>query len=235
MRKYLFLVPVLIVALVAVSCEPKEIRTLKKEFKNYVNNTFDDPSAFKELVSILPYDTLSSVKTKTMFNNVIASSEESIAYFKEAINKHQEEMTEMVNKINPYSYSYYQRNKIQNLGQEVVLLLIDALQDESRLILNVDEIKKFNDGIKYEIPIYGYEIKYRCRTEDGIKLMNCYGYIDSLKLFRAMRPSQLTCDDYSLQQKQAYELLKDNVKYLSTILDNIESAEEKMKKLRLLI
>lgn len=181
MRKGLLLVFVLILA----ACTPKDenVAIVKKEFKNYIKKSFDDPNCFKEFVDIIPVDTISINSIHQFADNYINHAENRYKEIKrnDSIDQSKyDAVLQNMKKTGSVRKSNSVVTKFYSLLSEQSDLLMEKLPIGINYVLDISEIKKMSDSIKYYPPLFVYDVKYRIKENEGLKLNNKYAYLDSL-------------------------------------------------------
>lgn len=169
---------ILIISLSIVSCKQSNEDLIKKEFKTYVKENFNNPKDFKEIVSIELIDSNSTLKTyrgvKTMYDMSQDLKKEEIILqktFKEAWS------IEMMNDLGRIATS----NQIQSYLKSLTISEIysKSLNDEE-LLYGKSRIKIFLDNFKYTPPVYSYKVKYREYDNKQLKIKGIHCSFDSL-------------------------------------------------------
>lgn len=223
-----------IVLLIIVSCgqQDKRIALVKKEFKAYVNKNFDDPKSVKEIVEIIPKDTISLEKMKAIcsITDEAISQSRQLYHLKDSLLTDKlEEYYNIIRKSRGLSYSD------ALTGQLIAIDLMSTFQKvidtKKVLMLEQSQLKAIGDSLQYYAPLYLYEIKYRNMSNDGLKLETSYAYIDSLTGFKAILPKQndmemISSDYYTVIEKSA-----DCMKTVEKIESLYKEQEEQFEKL----
>ena len=227
-----------LVFFVAISCSPSNIRIIKKEFKNYVNKTFDDPGAMKEIVEIIPSDTLSIEKVKNMVKKAyeICLMTIEAAHVQDSI----ETIYFSVDNLNldtrkANSVDFETRWKVNNLVNTMMGLTTKDLVFKKDVLLYEQLLVDFADSLKYEAPIYEYAISYRVKQEEGLKLNTQYAYVDSLKGFINILPEKMTDDEYSEQYRQSLYLVKNAMSETSKLSAITKQRKENAEELNTIV
>lgn len=206
---YLFLI-----CLLFVSCghRDKNISVIKTEFKQYVRKNFDDPKTMKEIAEIVPIDTISREKMQYLADQTVQLITISLkaAHLKDSIlTKTMESKAEDLKK-----YGYRIRaNYSDAVTASMKLLSLMSLLEQDINAQKVVTSYKFEmeasaDSIIYSPPIYCYEIKYRQKESDGLKLKSNYAYVDSLSGFRVILPKRKDSDIICGNYKEVLDLSK---------------------------
>lgn len=191
-------------ALNLTACGPKDknLSLVKKEFLSYVQNNFDDPKAVKEIVSIAAGDTVSLEKMKSL----VALSDSTINATKELYRIKDSIATanlgvlasSITKQVSPYSSDAYTGRLVL---VELMTLLRKTIAATETLYYQQSILNHLGDSLKYVPAVYVYEIKYRKRYPDGLKLETAYAYIDSLSGFKSICPERsdgdIMCPEYS--------------------------------------
>lgn len=115
----------------------------------------------------------------------------------------------------------------ENDLRRAYMLALDAasqLKKEEAVIWEQAELetklKEVLSNMAYIPPRYGYSIKYRQQSSDGLKLIEVYGYIDSLSREATIRPDKLQLTDIPTAQQNLIELSSQYAKTLSKRTEN---------------
>ena len=221
-----------ILALMALfSCGPrdKNISIVKNEFKNYVQKTFDDPRALKEIVEIVPQDTISM---KSIIG-LIELTEETLSLqlelwnFKDSIeNKRQETELNSMYHVKPKRRpSYSESIKFEQLSEAYLESGRKKMDAKYSLYPLRSKLNDMKFGLTYRPAIYRYEVKYRKKCADGLKLESVYAYVDSLDGFKKIVPE---IDDFEVIDEDYAAVLRKNKECLSEI-NRVEILYDKHK------
>lgn len=201
----------ILIGFVALSCGPKDknIGMVRKEFKNYVQKTFDDPKSLKEIVDISSTDTLSFEAVKGMCQVSLEGVDQAFQLYsmKDSIATAQLEVVyKSIRKT--FNGGVYEAIQGQRLASDMISLLKKEIDAKKIARLNQSQMQKQMDSLTYHPALYVYEIKYRNQYSDGLKLESAFAYVDSLTGFRVILPQQndneVLCDEY----QDAFDLSK---------------------------
>lgn len=192
------------------SSNDKNISIVKKEFKNYVQKTFDNPKELKEIVEITSSDTLSTDKLKSLLEQ--AADVCDLSY--QSFNLADSMSTKNIQSINldrrkTQSASYSTKYQIESLLNRMIGFALRGPVLKRNVLYSKDQLLSFKDSLKYEPPIYEYTVSYRVKKGDNIKLESCYAYIDSLEGFKTILPIRMSTDDYSGQMQDAFRIINE--------------------------
>ena len=218
------------------SCAAKDenLPLVKKEFKAYVQKTFDDPKSLKEIVEIAPHDTISIESIRALINITHEGIEQYRDLWKLTDSVRTEKMQAELKGPKPKRQPSYseaiQGAMLVNEAQSLVVKTADA---KIALYLAEARLKEMEEGLVYHPAVYVYEIKYRNQHNDGLKLESAYAYIDSLAGFKAIIPekndSGLISEDYYSVFKQSKECLIASNKVQSLYEQQKEKWDELME------
>lgn len=204
----------LVLLSIIVSCGPKDknVSIVKKEFKAYVQKTFDDPSSLNEIVDITPHDTISLESIKSLINITNEGIEQYRELWQLKDSLSTEQMQSVLNGPKPKrqpSYSEaFQGAMLVNECQSLVRKTLDA---KMTLYAAQSRLTDMDSALVYHPAVYVYEVKYRNQYSDGLKLESAYAYIDSLAGFKVIIPEKndvdIISDDYYSVFKQSKECL----------------------------
>jgi len=189
MKKNLF---ILAIVFTLFSCQQSNESLIKKEFKNYVKNNFDNPKSLKEIVSIEASDTVSVENFKMLLKETLTNYDRVDSLWKN------DEYKNNINKNilkKEYNFSYSDILIIRSYyGQ-----LANITQNRLSVILKdyniLENAKNLLDSIKYDPPKYGYNIKFRQTKNGELQLFTYKGYIDSLTKKIHISPQGFELDD----------------------------------------
>lgn len=210
----LFIIP-------ACGTNDKNVKVVEKEFRHYVQKTFDNPKDLKEVVEVLPSDTLSVIKLGNMLQMAYETCEMS-----RLASQKQDSIEKEIFNANLYDVrkvqkmDYPTRLKVTSIINTMMELTSKDLSLKKEVLLCEQPIMNLKDSLHYEAPIYEYAINYRVKQGEGLKLKTEYAYIDSLKGFLKIMPERMTDEDYSEQYRKALSLITTamvNTKKLSAI------------------
>ena len=220
MRKIVF--AFLLLSFIA-SCGPKDknIPIVKKEFKAYVQNSFDDPSSLKEIVDIVPNDTISLDFMKALIDLTNTSIEQyrELWRLKDSVNT--EQVQAIIKGPKPKRQpTYSEAIHGSELIDEYSSYLLKISEAKIALYSTQARLEALEKELVYHPAIYVYEIKYRNQLKDGLKLQAAYAYIDSLAGFKVIMPEKddtsILSEDYNnvFQQSKECVIASDKVQYL---------------------
>ena len=190
------------------SVKDKNATVVKKEFKQYVQKTFDNPKNLQEIVEIIPSDTISIEKIKTM----LRQADEICQLSFQSDNMIDSIYTKALD-ITNYdrrkmgSADYSTRYKIQSALDDYLESAYKCIGLRMNLINSRAPLIAYCDSLKNEPPLYEYQINYRINQNNEITLQNQFAYIDSLKGFQVIKPNRMTEDDLSPQMQKALRLI----------------------------
>ena len=193
----------LVVVCSVISCGQGDnnIGIVKKEFKNYVQKTFDDPKSMKEIVEIIPKDTLSfdSVKNLCLMTLDLMDSSFKLYSIKDSLATNQ--LENAYNDMRKtYRGGYYEAIQGQRMITELVSLVSKQIEAKTKARYEQSRMKAIYDSLSYYPALYVYEIKYRKQSDDGLKLESAYAYVDSLAGFKNImsdqKDNEMMCEEY---------------------------------------
>ena len=225
MKKSLFLLATTLTLCISCTTQDQNIPIIKKEFKKYMNKTFDDPHHFKEFVEISPIDTISIIKMQLFIDNYVDNAEKRKKELdnNDSINLLKyEEVLANLKKTGTSRKSYSVVNKFYSLTYQQADLVMEKLPISLDYITDISAIKKMRDSIPYYPALFVYDIKYRMKEFEGLKLYSKYAYLDSLNhsicFSDKLNDFDIINNDFELIVKRCY----DNSKLLNS-LDSIET------------
>ncbi len=206
------------VILCIVGCVQSNEDKIRTAFSEYVKNNFDDPSQFKEIVSIDSLDTISTIKIKELFNELIITR------------KRTYEIGDSIEKIN---FKYINDDKLKSqLGQSSEFMALAQkvielneyyiyLSDKNLSMIDAEaewkEIQSHKDTV-----FYNQRLTYRVNYNDGLKLKTCFVYFDTLynnitfrdNRIKAYEASEITkeIDEFDEKYEPLFELNSERVK-----------------------
>lgn len=196
-------IPVFFCFLVVISCGPKDknISLVKKEFKSYVQKTFDDPKSMKEIVEIVASDTLSLDFMRRLSDLSIEGVAQSRKLFNMKDSLHTKELEEIYNDLKKnFKGSYADAFTAQLKVAEILSCATKIPDAKIKMIQNQIQMEGMRDSLTYHPAIYVYDIKYRNEYSSGLKLESAYAYIDSLSGFKGIFPDKcdtdVMCEEY---------------------------------------
>lgn len=222
MKRLLFLLlSFLGILSITFSCgnSDKNYSLIKKEFKKHVHKTFDDPNSLKEVVEIVPSDTFSIEKIKRMIQTSLETCDLAIetAHLEDSLQKTTLDV-ENIDRKKSRNSDFMTRMKVVNL----VSTMMDLLSKNMSAIKDIYECKipleMLKDSLLYKAPVYEYEVRYRVKKGDELKLEKQYAYIDSLSGFNKISSDRMTGEEYSEQYGQA-------IQYLANAMQKIEKLD----------
>ncbi len=164
------------------SCQKSNEELVKQEFKSYVQNNFDDPSSIREIVSILPADTMSVAILKDVLKRLIDTNE----LVTEMVDMNDSIFDSEIEKIATACHrgsnlSYSNRQDAARCIDQVAKLIykkvpIQKRQDDAL----TNAMNYLHTDYQYQPPKYGYDIKFRQEVDGKITLKIYTAYIDSL-------------------------------------------------------
>lgn len=225
MKKYFCLVP--IICLFVLSCLQSDpnISLVKKEFKTYVQRTFDDPGALKEIVEISPKDTISYNSIKDIIRMTLDtdSLNRELRSIKDSlIKKRMADATTSIKK-KAYRMDFSDAFKGQMIVSDALSITnstIEALKEKAVLIMDLEEQL---DSLVYHTPLYLYKLSYRVKTPEGLKLNEVFAYVDSLTGVKSIRESQ---SDREEMEEDYSKIITKSIKTME-LIDEINSLDEK--------
>ena len=220
--------------LIFISCGPKDknIPIVKKQFKAYVQKTFDDPSYLKEIVEISVVDTISYKSTMAL----IRITNEFIDQYRDIWHKKdsllQEQMQAVLTgpklKRKPtYSESY----RLNKLVDECSSYSVKIAKQKNNLTLIQQRIKLKELYLSYHPAVYVYEVLFRQQESGGLKLKKVYAYVDSEVGFKSIIPQKddsLVSEDYN----DIVKLCKDCLISMNPIQEMYDKQQETWEELQ---
>lgn len=229
MRRSLFVLSVLCVL---VSCGPKDknIGVIKKEFKSFVQKTFDDPKSMKEIVEISATDTISLEFMRNLSSMTVDLMDTSLKLYKMKDSVATDQIEHAYKKMKKsFSGGYYEAFKGQLMATEIISLTQKSIDAKKSAYIAKEKMTAVRDSLSYHPALYVYEIKYRKETPDGLKLNSAYAYVDSLAGFKAILPekddTEMICEDY----KKAFETSKQCYSVIGLLEDIYKKHDEKFE------
>ena len=219
----------------AFSCgnKDKNINLAEKEFKNYVQKTFDNPKALKEIVEIIPSDTLSIEKVKKLLLNTCNLCDSAVATARAQDSLQREVLNiDNLDRRKAQNADFSTKLRIMTIANSMISLVSESFQSKMAIELCKDAMKKCADSLKYEAPIYEYKIKYRVERDKDLKLETQYAYIDSLKGFLKIIPQTMTKDDYSEQMRDGFDKAKNALIEINKLSEICEKEMENIKEMQ---
>ena len=240
MRRVVYTIILLIgfgVMISSCSNNDKNISVVKKEFKKYVQKTFDNPKELKEIVDIIPSDTISIEKIKTLLeqtNKMCALSieENDIA---DSLSSEAMGLTQNIDRQKARSSTYSTYYRLKSSMDDLYRNNIESISLKFDMLFCQEAISSLMDSLKYEPPIYEYTINYRVNKEDKLKLESQYAYIDSLNGFKKILPYKMPNEDYSEQIQEALEAILDAQECYDELTEHTEEVKKKTDDFRKLI
>ena len=237
MKRLLYLFGLLLFCMhFLISCtKPYNEEIIRKEFKDYIKLNFDNPDDLKEIVEIIPYDTLSYASVRNLAFGAFALAdtvEEGYDINSEAWGNLLEEFVNKCEQYGIYNISTHNRNKLSNLLQTYTESVFSELGHINAIRQSKQELQARLDSMSYQPAIYVYKINYRVHTGGSTKLKNHYSYIDSLNGFISINPDynhkDVVCEEYG-------NLLRDVDNFISTskqLGDKVNASMENLKEAR---
>ena len=192
---------IIIVGAFSCCCSGKNTAVVKKEFKNYVQKTFDDPKSLKEIVEIIPHDTLSIEKMVSIcsFTDSLISVNNELRSIQDSIRMAETE--NLANKLKrSFNGSIIEAFQGQMIVSEMMTLINNEINLKKDLLANQILLQDYRDSLSYHPALYVYKISYRNQTPDGLKLESAFAYVDSLSGFKKILPkqddSEMICEEY---------------------------------------
>lgn len=208
---------------------------ISKEFKKYVQLKFDNPDDLKEIVEILPHDTLSYGSVHEITSKAIELSDlvrEGYDLNRDAWENFMNELLKKLERYGTDGMTEYNRDKMYNLllarENQIVTSLSQLVDMENHKTI----IQKRLDSLTYHPAIYVYKINYRIRTNDSAMLKSHYSYIDSLDGFISITPEynkkEVVCDEYN----SMYNDVNKFIEITQKLGDEINASMENLKEAR---
>ncbi len=228
---------ILLLALLTISCDNSIEGNVKRQFKLFASENFDDPNSIKEIISVEPHDTVSLYKA----GNVVLSIQKNCdLVFK---------LSNAVDSVNNAKLTA-QTSSMDKLASKMEL---SELYTGLRLIGNimslsnseVDDIVKWRakehilnektkgllDTIDMIIspPLYGYRIKFRQNIKNELKIQEYYGYVDSLSQNIVIRNSTMDFDSTN-EINDTYKVLYNLLVEYRALISEVEQAVDNKNK-----
>lgn len=220
---------------IIVSCglKDKNISLVKREFKTYAQNNYDDPAMLKEIVEITASDTISLSKIKSMVamsDSLIDTSRE-LYKMKDSLGRAQlEEQYKALRKSMNISYSDALSGQL--LLIEMTTTAQKVIDFKTMLVNQQASLNQLCDSLEYKPSLYVYDIKYRKLYPEGLKLETAYAYVDSLSGFRSIlterEDGEIMCPEY----KAVFEKSKDCMITLSNIETLYQEQDKQIEELK---
>ncbi len=228
------IIPFLLISFFAFACGPKDknIALVKKEFQSYVQKNFDDPKMLKEIVEIIPGDTLSLSKIKGMVavTDSVISASRRLQSLKDSLSTAElNEHTKTLSKARNISYSDAFSGQLITI--EAISIMRKIIDAKKVLAYQNASLDQLCDSLEYKPAIYSYDIKYRKQYPDGIKLETVYAYVDSLSGFKAILTEKSDTEMMSPEYGEVFEKSKDCMVTLNKIEELYQQEEKQMEEL----
>lgn len=226
MKRFINLVFVFLgTVVITASCGPKDknVPIVNKAFKAYVQKTFDDPNSLKEIVEIVPHDTISmeSIKALVKITNDGIEQYRELWRLKDSVNT--EQMQAVLKGPKPKRQPTYSEslkgNMLINEGYSLTVKIVEA---KIALYPLQSRLNELGDRLVYHPAIYVYEVKYRNQYSDGLKLESAYAYIDSLAGFKVILPKKDDSEIISEDYHSVFKLSKECLIALNTVQELYE-------------
>lgn len=162
MKKITF---ILVAIFILYGCDNSIESRIKKEFKTYIKNNFDNPNLVKEIVSVEAADTISNRANLVSIKKVLSLSEESDSLSEYLLQKNK---------------NFHLKRELEYNDRRIVNESINFILDHI-IDANIAKrtLKDYVDSFKLMIPKYGYKIKYRVKVGDELQMKEYYAYRDS--------------------------------------------------------
>lgn len=224
--------PILLISLIVFSCGPKDknISLVKKEFKTYVQNTFDDPKMLKEIVEIAPGDTISLSKIKSMvaMSDSLIDTKRKLYRLKDSLGTAKiKEQYKALSKSRNISYSDAFTGKL--LVTDVLSTLQKIIDLMTTLAYQQESLNQLCNSLEYKPALYVYDIKYRKQYPEGLKLETVYAYVDSLSGFKSILTEQKDSEMMSPEYEAVFEKSKDCMITLSNLETLYQKQDEQIE------
>lgn len=214
------------------SAKPSNEEITRTEFEKYVSLKFDNPNDLKEIVEIIPYDTLSYSSLHEITSRALTLTdlvEEGDSIYSKASRDYNEEFLEITNKYDPYYMSQRNRIRMGNLIDKDIEFIENGLYKKIEMRKRRNDLEARLDTLNYHPAIYVYQINFRVNTKEGIVLNSHYSYIDSLSGFIKIDPTynkfEVLCDEYVDVYDSAIKLSNIAV----SLGDDISAAMDRLK------
>ena len=200
---------------------------------NHVQKTFDNPKALKEIVEILPSDTVSVEKLKEILQMTLANSELVLeaAQLQDSLEQSMI-IADNLDKRKAQNADFSTRIKLLSLADAMITLTTKSLASRREVRNYMSRVQAFVDSLKYEAPIYGYQINYRVERNKELKLESRYAYIDSLKGFLKILPQKIVVEDYSEQMQKGMKLSAETMKIVEELKRTDEEKMDNVKQMQ---
>lgn len=240
MKKVVYAAMLLIgMSTIMASCSvnDKNVSVVKKEFRQYVQKTFDNPKNLQEIVEILPTDTISVEKLKTLLEQTnrlceLAIEADNIA---DSLSTKAMGLTHDIDKQKARKSDYSTYFRLKSSMDDLYKNTLRGISLKLDLALCQEELALQRDSLKYEPPIYEYTINYRVNKDDKLILESQYAYIDSLNGFKKILPYKMPNEDYSEQMQEALEAILDAQECYDELTEHTEEVKKKTDDFRQLI
>ena len=206
MKRLLYLFGLLLFCMhFLISCtKPSNEEIIRKEFKDYIKLNFDNPDDLKEIVEIIPYDTLSYTSVRELISEAISLSdlvEEGYDLNSEAWHSFTDEFIKKCERYGACNMSIHNRSKLTYLLTTRSERILPELYQINAIRQSKQELQAKLDSMTYQPAIYIYKINYRLHIGDSTKLKSHYSYIDSLNGVISINPDydqkNAVCKEYS--------------------------------------
>lgn len=212
-----------------LSCSKSKEDKINAAFKDYVQNNFDDPSQFVEVVSIETKDTFSTIKFKKIYRELCERDD--------TLNKLSDQLKVEIDAIK----EKYGRTKLLSIPgfYDAFQGMIDASDKfidyttphlaaiMTKEIMNADDFDKQRDTI-----LYISDIKYRVKHSDGLKLETIKCYSDTSYNNITFGTQMVKGDDYV---KKFYDIFSKNSDYRINLIDLKTDIVSKKKEVIMLV
>lgn len=224
----------IMIVLISVSCAPKDknLSIVRKEFKTYVQKTFNDPNSLKEIVEITPHDTISLESIRALINITNDGIEQFRGLWELTDSLNTARIQADLNGPKPKRQpSYSESVQGAMLINDVQSLMRRAVEAKIALISTQLRLKELEAGLEYHPAIYVYEVKYRNQQKDGLKLESAFAYIDSLAGFKVIIPELNHSDIISNDYYNAFKLSNECLNASNKVQEIYEKQKVKLDEL----
>lgn len=165
------------------SCTKTVEDRIRKEFKTYVHQNFDDPESLKEILSITFEDTVSAKGTTELLRGIIAKYDTTFAGLKHLDDSLSNKITDMIQKPKAISKLYGDEKilrllrKSMNIAEEKVDYLCSA--EYSKFKYNKATLDEILSELESDSSCFvTYKIKTRVEKHGELSLTEYYARID---------------------------------------------------------
>lgn len=167
----------LLASIFIVSCDNSIEKQIEREFKEWVKVNYDDPKAFKDVVSVELIDTTSLHMYAGMAQQYLGLIPQLDSLEERTSERFKEESTKLTSNKNQFDYS--EKKKIERSLYRIYDLTIENM----KLIPAKRELTEKVDSVvlgvinNEDVQIYNYEVKVRNSVNGELKLHTFHAYL----------------------------------------------------------